>query len=142
MKKIFVRIVVIALAALALADCAPRVTTRILSTEEAAAYAAEVDEIVENYFAGHSECDFDKTHRDFDPDWQIDESAWQQECEAELIVRGTYQSKTLDHVEYRPRIQAWFASYHVVFQNDPDVTVDFYFSDDSNHTIRGMEWHE
>ena len=142
MKKKLVMTVMIVLATLTLASCSPRTTSRALSPEEGAAYAAEIDEIVENYFAGHSECDFDMSHRDFDPDWRIDESAWQRECEAELAVRGAYQSKTLDHVEYRHGILAWFVSYHVVFENGPDVTVDFYFTDDPNHLICGMEWHE
>lgn len=142
MIKKLVLTTLIVLVMLPLAACSPRTTTRVLSPEEGAAYAAEVDEIVDNYFVGHSECYFDMTHRDFDPDWQIDESAWQQECEAELAVRGAYQSKTLDHVEYRSGIRAWFVSYHVVFENDSDVTVDFYFSDDPYHLICGMKWHE
>ena len=142
MNKKLVLAVLIVLATLTLAACAPRVTG--LTPEEGAAYAAEVDEYVENMLVGTSECDFDKTHRGFNPEWKekIDESTWQQECEAEFAVRGAYQSKTLDHVEVRPGIQARVVIYHVVFVNNPDVTVTFYFSDDPDHLIIGMEWEE
>ena len=136
--KHLILIVLIVLATLTLAACAPAVTS--LSPEEGAAYAAEVDEYVENMLVGTSECDFDMTHRGFDPEWEIDESTWQQECEAELAVRGAYQSKTLDHVEVRPGIRARVVIYHVVFANNPDVTVTFYFSDDPDHLIIGMDW--
>ena len=133
-------IVLIVLAALTLAACAPRTTSRALSPEEGAAYAAEVDEYVENFLVGISECDFDMTHRGFNPEWEIDESTWQQECGPELAVRGAYQSKTLDHVEVRPGIQARVVIYHVVFENDPDVTLEMYFSDDPDHLIIGIDW--
>jgi hypothetical protein len=132
------------LATLTLAACAPRVTTTILSPEEGAAYAAEVDEYVESLLVGISECDFDMTHRGFDLEfWEghlPDESTWQQECEAELAVRGLYQSKMLDHVENRPGIRARFVLYYIVFENDPDVTLEIYFSDDPDHLIIGIDW--
>jgi len=141
-KKKLLLTILIVLATLPPAACAPRVTTTFLPPEEGAAYAAEVDEYVENMLVGTSECDFDKTHRGFSPVWELDEITWQQECEAELAVRGAYQSKTLDHVEVRPGIHARVVIYHVVFENNPDVTATFYFSDDPDHLIIGLDWEE
>jgi hypothetical protein len=138
MMKKLVLAVLIVLATLTLAACAPSVTS--LSPEEGAAYAAEVDEYVESFLIGISECDFDMTHRGFDPEWEVDDSTWQQECEAELAVRGAYQLKMLDHVEIRPGIQARVVIYHVVFENAPDVTLEMYFSDDPDHLIIGIDW--
>ena len=141
-KKLLLTALVV-LATLTLAACAPSVTS--LSPEEGAAYAAEVDEYVESYLLGLSECDFAMHTRGFDPEtWEghLDESAFQQECEAKLAESGAYLSKTLDHVEVRPGIRARVLIYHVVFANNQDVTVTFYFSDDPNHLIIGMEWEE
>jgi hypothetical protein len=138
MMKEVVLTVLNVLCALTLAACAPSVTS--LSPEDGSAYAAEVDEYVESFLIGISECDFDMTHRGFNPEWEIDERTWQQECEPELAVRGAYQSKTLDHVEVRPGIHARVVIYHVVFENDPDVDLEMYFSDDPNHLIVGIDW--
>ena len=46
----------------------------------------------------------------------------------------------LDHVENRPGIRARFVLYHIVFENDPDVTLEIYFSDDPDHLIIGIDW--
>lgn len=144
MKKKLVLTGLIVLTTLTLAACAPRVTTTILSLEEGSAYAAEVDEYVESFLKGISECDYDMTHRGFDMEfWEgnlQDESTWQQECVAELAVRGAYQSKTLDHVEVRPGINSRVANYHVVFENEPDVILEMYFRDDQDHLIVGIDW--
>ena len=72
MNKKLVLTVLIVLATLPLAACAPRTTSRALSPEEGAAYAAEVDEIVENMIVGFSENDFAKLTRDM-PD-HLDEA--------------------------------------------------------------------
>ena len=82
--KHLILIVWIVLATLMLAACGPRGTR--LSTEEGAAYAAEVDEYVESYLVGQSECDFDKSFLGLDPEWKgklINDIAWQQKCEAD-----------------------------------------------------------
>lgn len=131
------------LAALTLAACAPRVTSRSLSPEEGAAYAAEVDEYVESYLVGWSECDSAMHRRGFDPDtWEghlPDESAFQQECKADRGVYGAYLSKTLDHVVDRPGIHARVVIYRVVFEHDPDAALEVYFgSDDPDHLIVGV----
>ena len=139
MNKKLVPTVLIVLATLTLAACAPSVTS--LSPEEGAAYAAEVDEYVESYLLGLSECDFAMHTRGFDPEtWEghLDESAFQQECEAKLAESGAYLSKTIDHVEVRPGIRAWVVIYHVVFENNPDATLEVYFSDDPDHLIIGV----
>jgi hypothetical protein len=130
----------IVLATLTLAACAPRSTS--LSPEEGAAYAAEVDDIVENMIVGDSQCDYAMYTRDFDPEkWEgeLDESAWQQKCEANQGVYGAYRSKTLDHVEVRGRDRV--VIYRVVYENDPDVTLEVYFNpDDPDHLITGIMW--
>jgi hypothetical protein len=141
MKKLILTVLIV-LTTLTLAACAPSVTS--LSPEEGAAYAAEVDEYVESYLVGLSECDFATHTRGFDPEtWEghLDESAWQQDCEADRGVYGAYQSTTLDHVEERPGIRARVAIYHVVFENDPDRTLEVYFgSDDPDHLIIGVSF--
>lgn len=140
MNKKLALSVLIVLATLALADCAPRVTS--LTPEEGAAYAAEVDEIVENMIVGDIKCDFAMYTRDFDPEeWEgeLDESAWQQKCKVNQDVYGAYLSKTLDHVEDRGRNRV--VIYHVVYENDPDVTLEVYFrSEDPEHRITGLWW--
>jgi len=128
------------LATLTLAACSPSVTS--LSPEEGAAYAAEVDAIVENMIVGWSECDHAKESRDYVDTWKanLDESGFQQECAEFIAAVGAYQSKALDHVEVRPGIKARVVIYHVVFTNDPDVTFFVYFgADDPNHRIIGLE---
>jgi hypothetical protein len=131
--------VLIVLATLTLAACAPSVTS--LSPKEGAAYAAEVDEYVESYLVGWSKCDSAMARRDYVESWKVklDESSFQQECNEFIGVVGAYQSKTLDHVEVRPGIQARVAIYHVVFENDPDRTLEMYFSDDPDHLIVGVQ---
>ena len=140
MKRLILTVLIV-LATLTLTACAPSVTS--LTPEEGAAYAAEVDEYVESYLVGWSKCDSAMHRRGFDPEtWKghlEDESTFQQECEADRGMYGAYQSKTLDHVEVRPGIQARVAIYHVVFENDPDRALEMYFSDDPDHLIIGID---
>jgi hypothetical protein len=141
MNKKLVLTILIVLATLTLAACAPRASTT-LSPEEGAAYAVEVDEIVENMIIGDSECDYAMFTRDLSPESLEgipDESAWQQHCEENRGVYGAYLSKTLDHVEDRGKDRV--VIYHVVFENDPDVTLQVYFrSDNPDHQIVDIEW--
>jgi hypothetical protein len=139
--------VLVVLAILTLAACAPRVTTTTLSPEDGAAYAAEVDDIVENMLVGWSVCDHAMVVRDYEETWKVeasaDDSGFQQECDEFIGVVGAYQSKTLDHVEVRPGIQARVVIYPVVFENDPEVTLSVYFGiDDPNHRIIGLEFQD
>ena len=147
MTKKLVFTVLIVLAALTPAACAPRVTSTSLPPEEGAAYAAEVDEIVENLLVGWSVCDHAMAIRDYVETWKVeanaDDSGFQQECDEFIGIVGAYQSKVLDHVEDRPGISARVVIYHVVFENDPDVTLFVYFGiDDPNHRIVGLEFQD
>jgi hypothetical protein len=141
MNKKLVLTILTVLAALTLAACAPRAST-ILSLEEGTAYAAEVDEIVENMIIGDSTCDYAMFTRNLSPESLEgipDKSAWQQHCEESRGVYGAYLSKTLDHVEDRGKNRV--VIYRVVFENDPDVTLRVYFrSDDPDHQIVDIEW--
>ena len=133
----------IVLVTLTLAACGPTVTSTVLSPEDEAAYAAEVDGIVENLLAGWSACDHTMAIRDYAETWKAkvgtDDSSFQQEC-AEFIGKvGAYQSKTLDYVEDRPGLPARVVIYNVVFQNDAEVTLEVYFGiDDPTHRIVGV----
>ena len=138
MNKELVRTLLIVLATLTLAACAPRVTSpTILSPEEGAAYAAEVDEIVENMFVGFSENGFAKYTRDIKHPLVEDYEASIRQFADEVIVEwGAYQAKTLDHVETQRQQQVAF--YHAVFENKPDVTISVYFRiDDLDYQIQG-----
>ena len=138
MKKKLVLTGLIVLATLALAACGLGNTR--LSSAEGTAYAAEVDEYVENMLVGRSKCDFARYTRDFDlEEWEgtLDESAWQQECEAGFKT-GAYQSKALDHVEDRQESRV--VIYQIVFENVKDATLSVYFYiDDPDHLIIGYE---
>lgn len=137
----------IVLVTLALAACGPRVTTTVLSPEDGAAYAAEVDGIVENLLAGWSACDHAMAIRDYVESWKVksnaDDSSFQQECHELIGVVGAYRSKTLDYVEDRPGISARLVTYNVVFENDQEVTLEVYFGiDDPTHRIIGLSFVE
>jgi hypothetical protein len=141
MKQLKLTLLIV-LATLTLAACGLGIT-RLSPTEEAA-YAAEVDEYVESYLVGQSECDFDKSFLGLDPEWKgelINDSAWQQKCKADSAEIGAYQSKTLDHVEDRQDLRV--VIYKVVYENDPDVTLRmFFYIDDPEHLIVGIDFVE
>jgi len=138
MIKKLVLTVLIVLATLPLAACAPRAST-ILSPEEGAAYAAEVDEIVENMIVGFTENDYAKYTRDMPDKLDEDyESAIRQFADETIVEWGAYQGKTLDHVEDRG---GWrVVIYHLVFENEPDVTLDVSFNISDPHLIGGTNW--
>jgi hypothetical protein len=148
MKRKLVLTVWLVLATLTLAACAPRTTaTMILSPEEGATYAAEVDEIVENLLVGWSVCEHAMAIRDYEETWRVeasaDDSGFQQECDEFIGVVGAYQLKTLDYVEDRPVISARVVIHNVVFENDSDVTLEVFFGiDDPNHRIIGLSFVE
>ena len=140
MKKKFLLTVLIVLATLTLAACAPRVTTKILSPEKGEAYAAEIDDIVENLLVGFSENDYAMACRDFHEDFLEfwDESRFHEDYDELFGVTGAYQSKTLDHVED----QRWqrVVVYHLVFENDPDVIFRVTFNTIFDPRIVGVGW--
>jgi len=139
MKKQLILTVLLVMVTLALAACAPRTTSRALSPEEGAAYAAEVDEIVENMIVGFSENDFTKYTRDMpdklNKDW---ESSMRQFADEIIVEWGAYQGKTLDHVEDRGRNRV--VIYHLVFEKEPDVTLSVTFKNADSHLIVGTYW--
>ena len=138
MIKKLVLTVLIVLATLPLAACAPRAST-ILSPEEGAAYAAEVDEIVENMIVGFTENDYAKYTRDMPDKLDEDyESAIRQFADETIVEWGAYQGRTLDHVEDRG---GWrVVIYHLVFENEPDVTLEVSFNISDPHLIGGTNW--
>lgn len=139
MNKKLVPTVLIVLATLTLAACAPRTTSRALSPEEGAAYAAQVDEIVENLIIGVSENDFAKYTRDMPDHLRGNyESSVRQGADEISREFGAYQGKTLDHVEDRGRNRV--VIYHLVFEKEPDVTLSVTFENSDSHLIVGTYW--
>ena len=137
MNKKFVLSVLIVLATLTLAACAPSATS--LSPEKGAAYAAKVDEIVENYIVGVSENDFAKYTRDLDEDYlEVYKSSERQTADEISSEFGAYLGKTLDHVE--GRLLRRVVIYHLVFENEPDVYLEVYFMIYNSHHIEGTYW--
>ncbi|MBM3121329.1 MAG: hypothetical protein FJZ97_03975 [Chloroflexi bacterium] len=118
--------------------------TTILSPEEGAAYAAEVDEIVENMLTGLSQNDFAMFGRDIGPRQLAGyEGTFPQFYDENIGVIGTFRSKTLDHVEDRRGMgAARVVIYHAVFENNPDVAISVYFvPSEGNHLIQGLGIH-
>ena len=139
MKKQLILTALILLAALTLTACAPRTTSRALSPEEGAAYAAEVDDIVENMIVGFSENDYAKYTRDMPEELDEDyESSIRQVADEISREFGAYQGKTLDHVEDRGKYRV--VIYHLVFEKEPDVTLEVYFYISDPHLIGGTYW--
>lgn len=137
MIKKLVLTVLIVLSTLTLTACSPRVTS--LSPEKGAAYAAKVDEIVENMIVGVSENDFARYTRDMDEDYLEDFGSSLRHGADEMSVEfGAYQGKTLDHVE--THLARRVVVYHLVFENNPDVLlkVDFNIFDPDH--IVGTYW--
>ena len=132
-------IVLIVLATLTLAACAPRTTSKPLPPEEGTAYAAEVDEIVENLIVGFSENDYAKLTRDMPDDLDEDyESSIRQVADEISSTFGAYLSKMLDHVEDRGNYRV--VIYHLVFENEPDVLLEVSFDISDSRLVRGTYW--
>jgi len=137
MNKKLVLTVLIVLTALTLASCTPRATS--LSPEKGAAYAAKVDEIVENYIVGVSENDYAKYTRDLDEDYlEVYESSERQTADEISSEFGAYLGKTLDHVEGRQLRRV--VIYHLDFENKPDVYLEVYFMIYDSRHIEGTYW--
>ena len=139
MNKKLALTVLIVLATLTLSACAPRTTSKPLPSEEGEAYAAEVDEIVENMIVGVSENDYAKYTRDMDEDFLENfESSLREVADEISGTFGAYQSKTLDHVEDRGKNRV--VIYHLVFENEPDVLLEVSFDVSDSHLIVGTYW--
>lgn len=139
MIKKIVLTVLIVLITLTLMACAPRTTSRTLSPEEGAAYAAKVDDIVENLIVGFSENDYAKYTRDMPQDLTEGyESSIRQTANEINTEWGAYQGKTFDHAEDRGRNRV--VVYHLVFEKKPDVTLDVYFNLSDLNQVVGTNW--
>lgn len=136
MIKKLVLTAMIVLATLTLTACSPRVTS--LSSEKAEAYAAKVDETVENLIAGFGENDYAKFSRDFEKKYSENFETGNQEIFAQNSVVGAYLGKTLDHVE--TRFLKRVVVYHLAFENEPDVYFEVYFMIHDPHKIVGLYW--
>lgn len=137
MNKKLVLTVLIVLATLTLAACAPSASS--LSPEKGAAYAAKVDDIVENLIVGVSENDYAKYTRDMDEDFLKNYGSSYQETAEEISGEfGAYLSKTLDHVE--GQLLRRTVVYHLIFENEPDVLLKVTFSIFDSHHITGTYW--
>jgi ABC-type oligopeptide transport system substrate-binding subunit len=137
MNKKFVLSVLVVLATLTLAACAP--STSSLSPEKGAAYAAKVDDIVENLIIGVSENDYAKYTRDMDEDFLKNYgSSFQGMAEEISSEFGAYLSKTLDHVEGQQLRRT--VVYHLAFENKPDVLLKVTFSIFDSKHIQGTYW--
>jgi hypothetical protein len=120
-----------------LAACANVPAT--LPDDEAAAYAAEVDEVVENMITGLSGGDYGQHSRDFDETMleQFDEVVFEQVYDEVIGVTGPYVSRSLNRVEQDSRFTA--VVYDAVFENDSAVTMRVVFwRDDPAHLITGL----
>ena len=137
MNKKFVLSVLVVLATLTLAACAP--STSSLSPEKGAAYAAKVDDIVENLIIGVSENDYAKYTRDMDEDFLKNYGSSYKEMAEEISSKfGAYLSKTLDHVE--GQLLRRTVVYHIVFENEPDVILEVTFMIYDSRHIAGTYW--
>jgi hypothetical protein len=139
MNKKLVLTALILLVTLTLAACAPRTTSKVLPPEDGAAYAAKVDDIVENLIAGVSENNFAKYTRDMPDNLDKDyESSIRQVADEISREFGAYQGKTLDHVEDRGRYRV--VIYHLVFEKEPEVTLSVFFHISDSHQVFGTNW--
>jgi hypothetical protein len=137
MNKKIVLSVLVVLATLTLAACAPSASS--LSPEKGEAYASKVDDIVENLIIGVSENDYAKYTRDMDQGFLKNYESSLHEVAEEISRKfGAYLSKTLDHVEGQGLRR--IVVYRLVFENEPDVLLKVTFNIyDSKHII-GTYW--
>jgi hypothetical protein len=111
-----------------------------LRPAEAAAFAREVDPIVEDVFAGLSEADYARHSSHFDEDFkeQIDEIVVFPQVVDEVIgTVGAYQSHDMISVADDGRYRV--VTYDVAFADDPHVKARvFFWKDDPQHRIAGL----
>jgi hypothetical protein len=137
MRRPITQAMIAAVVLTGLAACQPQ--TIVLPDDQAQAFAAEVDEIVENALVGLSTNDYERHVRDFDEEMLrvTDPVTFPQLYDQVIGVVGAYQSRTLLQVEDQGDFR--IVTYSAVFANDPNVTVRFVFArDDPEHHISGM----
>ena len=121
---------------LALAGCS-QVTT--LPADEAEAFAASVDEIVEETLQGLNNHDYEQHSRYFDEEMldTFDLVVFDQIHDEVIGVTGPYVSRELNRVEDSGRMLA--VVYDAVFENDSAVTVRVVFWEtDPEHLVTGL----
>jgi hypothetical protein len=111
-----------------------------LPTEEANAFAAEIDEMVDNTLEGLSEGDYEKHVQGFDDELrdEIDPVvAFPQVYDEIMTTFGSYESRELVWVEDRGRFRT--VVYNATFSKDPSVTVRIVFwRSDQEHRISAL----
>jgi hypothetical protein len=122
---------------LSVAACQPSV---VLPQEEASAFAAEIDEVVDATLEGLSEGNYEKHVQGFDDELreEIDPIvAFPQVYDEVMSTFGRYQSCRLLRVEDRGRFRT--AVYEAVFSQDESVTVRVVFwKGDPEHRISAL----
>lgn len=123
---------------LLLAACAPALTA--LPASEEAAFAQEIDPIVEETLIGLSDGNYEQHAQYFDEEMRdrVDPIVTFPQVYDEVIGRvGVYQSHRLIQVEEQNLYR--IATYDVSFANDPHVTAQFIFwENDDAHQITGL----
>jgi hypothetical protein len=118
------------------AGCQQRVN---LPADQAAAYAAKVDPIVENMLAGLNAKDYPTHSRDFDEELLTasDEVTFPQVYDEIIGKLGLYQSKALNRVETDGIFNA--VIYDAVFEREDQVVMRVVFRvSDQDHHISGL----
>ncbi len=123
-------------AAAFLAACAQPVQ---LPSDQAEAFARDVDPIVENCLIGLNEKDYAKHTRDFDSSMLdvVDTASFPQAYDEVIGVIGKYQSRKL--VSVFDQEQFRIVVYQAQFEQDSNVTVRVVFTRaDPSHKISGL----
>ena len=114
--------------------------SEVLPPEEANAFAAEIDEVVDNTLEGLSEGDYEKHVQGFDDELrdEIDPIvAFPQVYDEIMTTFGRYESRELVRVEDRGRFRT--VIYNATFSKDPSVTVRVVFwRNDPEHRISAL----
>jgi hypothetical protein len=114
--------------------------SEVLPPEKANAFAAEVDEVVDNTLEGLSEGDYEKHVQGFDDELrdEIDPIvAFPQVYDEIMTTFGRYESRDLVRVEDRGRFRT--VIYNATFTKDPSVTVRVVFwRSDPEHRISAL----
>jgi hypothetical protein len=115
-------------------------SSEVLPEEEANAFAAEIDGMVNNTLEGLSEGDYEKHVQGFDDELrdEIDPVvAFPQVYDEIMTTFGRYESRELVRVEDNGRFRT--AIYNATFSKDPSVTVRVVFwRSDPEHRISAL----
>jgi hypothetical protein len=114
--------------------------SEVLPTDEANAFAAEIDEMVDNTLEGLSEGDYEKHVQGFDDELrdEIDPIvAFPQVYDEIMTTFGRYESRELVRVEDHGRFRT--VVYNATFSKDSSVTVRVVFwRSDPEHRISAL----